>query len=234
MGASDIEFKCKFHMSRPAFEALVSDLSPYIKAGKSRNKSQNLCARMKIGVALYCFAHGGSGENLSSVSGLSKAIALKYVHHIAKLITTKIAHKWMGNAIIDSLPNYMEEVRSRFHSRHAFPNVGGCIDGTHVPYTPNSGECEEDFKNYKNWTSLLCIAFINSFYLFVDIDVAWPGRMHDKTCTEHSNFWTQMHLEREKWLGRDGVMLADSAWNTGSELVMTPYTAVDGNTSAQL
>ena len=127
MGASDIEFKRKFRMSRPAFEALVSDLSPYIKAGKSRNKSQNLCARMKIGVALYYFAHGGSGENFSSVSGLSKAVALKYVHQIAKLITTKLADKWMGNAIIDSLPNYMEEVRSRFHSNRAFSGRNLCF-----------------------------------------------------------------------------------------------------------
>ena len=193
--ANDLEFKRQFRMSRPAFEALVNDLSPWIKTGKSRNKKQNICTRMKVGVALYYFAHGGSGQNLAHVSGLSKGVAFKYVHQIAKLITTKIAHKWMGDGIFKMLPNYMEECRSRFHSRHAFPNVGGCIDGTHVPYTPNSGECEEDFKNYKGWTSLLCIAFVNSFYLFVDIDVAWPGRMHDKTCIWiEKNGWAKMVL----------------------------------------
>jgi hypothetical protein len=41
------EFKRMFRMSRSAFEALVTDLSPWIKSGKSRNRRQNLSARMK-------------------------------------------------------------------------------------------------------------------------------------------------------------------------------------------
>jgi hypothetical protein len=118
---------------------------------------------MKNGIALYFFAHGGSGDNLGAVSGVKQSTGLKYVHQVAKLITTKMADKWMGDAIFEGLPNNMEECRARFHARHVFPNVGGCIDGTHVPYTPNSGENEEDFKNYKGWTSVLCIAFVNTF-----------------------------------------------------------------------
>ena len=231
--ANDLEFKQQFRMSRPAFEALVTELSPWIKTGKSRNKKQNICARMKIGIALYFFAHGGSGQNLGNNCGMKKSAALKYVHQVAGLICRKLSHKWMGDGIFNGLPNYMEECRARFHARHGFPNVGGCIDGTHIPYNPNSGECEEDFKNYKNWTSMLCIAFVNSFYLFVDMDVGWPGRYHDKTCTENSHLWSAMHVNREKWVGKDGVALTDSAWGHGSELVMCPYTAADGNTAAQ-
>ena len=112
--ATDIEFKQQFRMSRPAFEALVNDLSPWMKSGTSRNRKQNLCARMKIGVALYYFAHGGTGHNLAKISGLSKGTALKYVHQVAKLITTKVAHKWMGDGIFKTLPNYIEECRARF------------------------------------------------------------------------------------------------------------------------
>jgi hypothetical protein len=93
-----------FRLSRPAFEALATDLSPWMKSGKSRNKSQNLIARMKIGIALYFFAHGGSGHNLGAVSGLKKNTALKYVHQVAKLITTKLSHKWMGDGIFNGLP----------------------------------------------------------------------------------------------------------------------------------
>ena len=42
-----------------------------------------------------------------------------------------------------------------------------------------------------------------------------------------------MHRDRDKWLGRDGVALADSAWSPGSELLMCPYTVADGSTAAQ-
>ncbi len=32
-----------------------------------------------------------------------------------------------------------------------------------VAHIPNPGECEEDYKNYKGWTSLLSISYINNF-----------------------------------------------------------------------
>ena len=115
---------------------------------------------MKVCDARYYSAHGVSGQNLAHVSGLHKGVAFKYVHIIAKLITTQIAQKRMGDGIFNMLPNYMKECRSRFHSWHAFPNVGGCIrciDGTQVPYTPNTGECEENFKTYKDG-HLCCVS----------------------------------------------------------------------------
>ena len=80
--ANDLEFKRQFRMSRPAFEALVNDLSPWIKTGKSRNKKQNICTRMKVCDARYYSAHGVSGQNLAHVSGLRKGWAFNYVHII--------------------------------------------------------------------------------------------------------------------------------------------------------
>ncbi len=69
--------------------------------------------------------------------------------------------------------------------------------------------------------------------MFVDIDVGWPWHLHNKTCTESSYFWQEMHKHRELWLGADGVAKADTAWGVGSELVMTPYTVADRSTEAQ-
>ncbi len=73
---------------------------------------------------------------------------------------------------------------------------------------------------------------VNSYYCFVELKVGWPGRFHDKTCTENSNFWYTMNANRETWLGKNGVALADSAWGVGSNLVMTPYTLKDDSTKA--
>ena len=113
------------------------------------------------------------------------------------------------------------------------PYIGAAVDGTHVPYFPNSGESQQDYKNYKMWCSMLCIGIVNSQHCFLDLDVGWPGRLHDKTCTEYSHFWGKMHKDRKLWLAEDGVVAADTAWGIGSELVMTPYTVADGSTKAQ-
>ena len=171
--ANDLEFKRQFRISRPAFEALVNDLSPWIKTGKSRNKKQNICTRMKVGVALYYFAQGGSGQNLAHVSGLSKGVAFKYVHQIAKLIRTKIAHKWMSDGIFQMLPNYMEECRSRFHSRHAFPNVGGCIMENMCLTRPIPANVKRTSKITRDGY-LCCVSHLSTAFISSSI-LTWHG-----------------------------------------------------------
>ena len=62
-------------------------------------------------------------------------------------------------------------------ARNGFSKVGAAIDGTHIQYQPNAGEYEQDYKNYKMWTSMLCIGIVNAYHLFIDIDIGWPGRL---------------------------------------------------------
>jgi hypothetical protein len=229
---NDEEFKCMFRLTRSVFESLVRDLSTWINHGRSPNPSQNLAPEIKIGIALYFMAHGGDGVTLGHASGLKKSTALKYLHQVAGLIVTKIAKKWIGEGLFRSYPQYFANLHQRFESCRGVPHVGGCLDGTHVPYKPNSGEREDKYKNYKGWTSILCIALVNSYHCFVDIDVGWPGRMHDKTCTEYCRFWQEARLNPEGWLGKDGIILAESAWGHGCDIVVTPYTANPCTTSA--
>jgi hypothetical protein len=73
-----------------------------------------------------------------------------------------------------------------------------------------------------------CLGMVNSYHMFVDIDVGWPSRLYDKSCAVMIFFWQAVHLNSE-----DGVALADTAWGVGSELVMTPYTVNDGGTDSQ-
>ena len=189
-----------FRLSRLVFEAVLAELSPFLTDGRSRNSQQNIPARLKLGVALYYMAHGGDAIHLESASGLSKATALKYVHEVAELICAHLAKKWMGEALLEE-DGYMDGCRERFRLRNGFPLVGAAIDGTHIPYEPNSGESEQEYKNYKMWTSMLCIGMVNSHHMFVDLDVGWPGRLHDKTCTEASNFGVKCtRTERSGWV----------------------------------
>jgi hypothetical protein len=229
---NEVQFRRMFRVSRCVFEAVLGEISQFLTDSSSRNSQQNVSARLKLGIALYYMAHGGDAIHLEAASGLSKATALKYLHEVAELICKQLSKKWMAGSLLEE-NGYMDSCRERFRLRNAFPFVGAAIDGTHVPYKPNSGDVAQSYKNYKMWTSMLCIGMVNSNHMFVDIDVGWPGRLHDKTCTEASRFWKEMHKHRELWLGKDGVALADTAWSGGSELVMTPYTVADGSTESQ-
>ena len=118
------------------------------------------------------------------------------------------------------------------------PYVGAAIDGTHIPYFPNFGEWQRDYKNYKLLCSMLFIGMINSQYFFVDLDVGWPGHLHYKTCTGYNYLWGKMHKDSKFWQfwhGEDGVVEADRIWGIGSDLVTvtTPCTVTVGSTELE-
>ena len=142
----DKRFKQMFRLSRNVFNCLLHELVPFLDDGKSRNHRQNVPASLKLGVALYFFAHGWDAFYLEAASGLSKPTALKYVHQVAELICTKLAPQWMGPVLLKQ-DNYMESNRERFRLRNGVPYVGAAIDGTHIPYFPNAGDSQQDYKN---------------------------------------------------------------------------------------
>ncbi len=89
----------------------------------SSNSQQNVSARIKLGAALYYMAHCENAIHLEAASGLSKAIALKYVHQVAELICHKLSKNWMGEARLKE-DGYMNACREHFRLRNGFPLVG--------------------------------------------------------------------------------------------------------------
>jgi len=50
-------------------------------------------------------------------------------------------------------PEQVRKVEERFACRRGIRNVGGAVDGTHVPWQPDCEHYMEDFHNYKGWYS---------------------------------------------------------------------------------
>eukprot|EP00873_Tetraselmis_striata_P028037 jgi/Tetstr1/448301/TSEL_035587.t1 len=72
-------------------------------------------------------------------------------------------------------PEQVRKVEERFACRRGIRNVGGAVDGTHVPWQPDCENYMEDLHNYKGWYSILVVAMVNSFYMFVDAEVGRLG-----------------------------------------------------------
>ena len=72
----------------------------------------------------------------------------------------------------------LKRVIARFESRQGFPQVGGAIDGTHIPIKAPVIHPDE-YYNRKCFHSVVLQAVVDSFLLFTDIYVGWPGRVHD-------------------------------------------------------
>ncbi len=59
-----------------------------------------------------------------------------------------------------------------------FPNCGGAIDGTHIPIIAPV-DSHGDYLNRKGYYSLLLQGVCDHKYIFRDINIGWPGRVHD-------------------------------------------------------
>ncbi len=79
-----------FRLSRHLFDALVIDLAPFITNSSSKNVSQNVTARHKIGIALYYTACGLDGDVFGGAAGLEKPTALKYLHEVIMAVCSEI------------------------------------------------------------------------------------------------------------------------------------------------
>eukprot|EP00961_Rhodomonas_salina_P295057 3935099-Rhodomonas_salina.1 len=62
-------------------------------------------------------------------------------------------------------------IRRAFTLRRGINDIGLTVDGTYVLWRPDDRNVEQEFCNYKNQYSVLCMMFVNSYYLFMDGDV---------------------------------------------------------------
>jgi hypothetical protein len=116
----------------------------------------------------------------------------------------------------------LERIRKNFAGRRGIGNCVMAVDGTHIPYTPLYRQTAEDYKNYKGFHSILALCFVNSFYLFVDADVGFPGRAADNTVLARSDMMEAIKQDPDKWLGQGGCIAADGGASDLGKFLLNP------------
>eukprot|EP00965_Chrysotila_dentata_P181300 5984476-Pleurochrysis_carterae.AAC.1 len=123
-------------------------------------------------------------------------------HFCDAVITNFIKPEYMPGAPPDA--KRLADVRAQFVSRRGFPNVATACDGSHVPFNPDRTYNKNDFRNYKDWYSLLVVAFVDSFHLCIDADIGYAGRSGDNTVLKLSWLMKQIQNDPKAWLGEHG------------------------------
>ena len=75
-----------------------------------------------------------------------------------------------------------------------FPQVVGAIDGSHIPILKPI-ECPSDYYNRKGFYSLLLQAVVDSQGLFIDVNIGWPGKVHDARVLANLSFYNKCNRE---------------------------------------
>ena len=68
--------------------------------------------------------------------------------------------------------------KDRLQQRWGFPQAVGAIDGTHIPIL-RPKERASDYYNCKGFYSVLMQALVEFCGIFMDVNIGWPGKVHD-------------------------------------------------------
>ena len=77
-----------------------------------------------------------------------------------------------------------------FETRWGFPQCVGAIDGSHIPIA-SPQEYPADYYNRKGWHSIVLQGVVDHEYRFWNVNVGWPGRVHDARVLSNSTLFEQ-------------------------------------------
>ena len=217
-------YALKFRVTRACFLDLCELLSTsgYLRANECRNPERRQTAQFKLGVCLYFMAGNAKGDvsAVGDAGHIGRSTVLSYLDEFVVGTLKVLKPLFMSNK--PPAREYVRAVRAEFASRRGIANVGMAVDGSHVPYVPQEENTKNDYKNYKGWMSILVVAFVNSFHLFVDVEAGWAGKSGDNTVLSNSWLLDQCALHRAAWLGENGLIAADGGASDGGQLLLNP------------
>ena len=213
-------YKANFRMAPQTFDKVVSKiegsgLSFVPKMGCVKREVKPVS--FKLGVCLYILALGASAKTAGNCASLGRSTVELWLSQFTEVCTKVLKPQYMPAKPLE--PSLLAQVRSEFSARRGIPNAAMACDGSHVPFRTHHA----DYRNYKGWYSILVVAFVNSFHLFVGGTVGFPGKAGDNTVLRTSWLMQQIKDHPDEYLGEDGVVLGDSGASDGDGVFMNPY-----------
>ena len=178
---TDNDWVTNLRMSQVTFEKLCEELTPFVER-RDTNYRKAISVRERVAITLYRLADTASYRTGSNLFGVGKStvcqIVLEVCSFIVEVLFKRLVHLPVTRQDIET------EVAAFF--KHAgFPQVVGAVDGCHVAIlAPN--ENPADYVNRKGFYSIILQGLVDSDYLFRDVYVGWPGKVHDSRVFKNS------------------------------------------------
>ena len=168
------EWSYNFRMSYASFMKLADILRPYITPNEQSFRRDTISVEKRLALVLYYLKDQGSLRMTANSFGVSTA-------------TVSISSKVCG-AICEHLgplfmkfpfsKDEMKAAASKFELKFQILQVIGCVDSTHIAIKMPT-ENPHDYFCYKMKYSLNCQAICDENGLFINVEVRWPGSVHD-------------------------------------------------------
>ncbi|XP_053871665.1 uncharacterized protein LOC128830052 [Malaclemys terrapin pileata] len=178
----DSQWLRNFRMRKGTFRELCDLLSPALNRQNTRIRAA-LTVEKRVAIALWKLATPDSYRSVGNQFGVGKSTVGAAVIQVARAIKDLVISRvvTLGNvqAIVDGF------------AAMGFPNCGGAIDGTHIPILAPEHQAT-DYINRKGYFSMLLQALVDHKGRFTNINVGWPGKVHDACVFRHSGLFRKL------------------------------------------
>ncbi|XP_065423507.1 uncharacterized protein LOC135975652 isoform X1 [Chrysemys picta bellii] len=178
----DSQWLRNFHMRKGTFMELCDLLSPALKRQNTRMRAA-LTVEKRVAIALWKLATPDNYQSVGNQFGVGKSTVGAAVIQVARAIKDLVISRvlTLGNmqAIVDGF------------AAMGFLNCGGAIDRTHIPILSLEHQATK-YINHKGYFSMLLQALVDQKGRFTNINVGWPGKVHDACIFRHSGLFQKL------------------------------------------
>ena len=210
----DIDFISRYRLSKQTFNNILDRISPNLE--KVTQRSESISATDQLAATLRYYATGSFQMVIGDTCGLSQPSI--YVYRAISSVSAELDKLWDQTIFFPVESSDIRTVKQQFYNIASFPNVVGCIDGTHIPILKPK-EYEWQYLNRKMYHSINVQAVCDSQGKFINMVVKHPGSAHDSFILQNSQLWTYMEANNDI-----GFILGDSAYPC-KRWLMTPLSS---------
>lgn len=206
---SDAKFTRLFRFDKATFKYIVDSIRHDIERPSLRPNS--LSCVIQVAAAIRYYATGSFQTDIGEGLRISQPSVHRSIANVGAALNAKYDEfiMWPNREIL-------VENKIKFYDIANFPNVIGCIDGTHVRIMRPRID-QQQYINRKFYPSLNLQCVCGPTGLLHNVEVNWPGATHDSFILRQSNVYSHMESSVPH-----GFVLGDSAYPLRPWL-LTPF-----------
>ena len=170
-------------MSKETFQIICTELKPHIERQVTKFRLP-VGVEERVAVTLWRLATNIEYRTIGALFGLGQSTVGEIVLDTCEFIVIHLLPKYIRVPKNDCL----REIVNGFEHKWGFPQTVGAIDGTHIPII-RPLDSASDYYNRKNYYSMLMQAVVDFRGLFMDVNIGWPGKVHDARVFVNSSFF---------------------------------------------
>lgn len=221
----DAWWRENLRMSRETFKMVCDELRPHIERQTTVFR-QAISVEARVAMTIWRLATNVEYRTIASLFGVGRSTVGEIVLDTCDAIANHLLTRYV---CVPSDPADLHDIVDGFRLCWGFPQTIGAIDGTHVPIL-RPKESAADYFNRKSFYSVIMQALVDYRGLFMDINIGWPGKVHDARVFANSSLYRKANNGTllPNWTCKMGstdvplVILGDPAYPLLSWL-MKPY-----------